>query len=478
MTQQQIKHYKNFQILIVDNDASCRGEIADHLLQMGFPVLMTETADKAKEILKNEKVDLVLTEMQMPNESGIELIHWVRRIYDTSFRKHMPQPCILMTGFTHLIKDEDLSDLNLNACISKPINLEELTEEILIALQIKEREVKGLSDETAIDDFTPYEKDYCQVLISDFNVQPALEMDLYIQLTSKKFIRIGKQGERLANVQLRRYQEKGIKHLFIHRSDFQKVVDFNAKLNKAVAASDQLSLEKKQRFLVKTGEVIMENTFVNGISQETFDDAKDYLISSLNTFIKDDETFELLDALNDHGNYLYAHSLGVSIYSVMIAQRLGWSSGGNLLKLSLGALLHDIGKKDFDPELLDKPKSDLTFEEKALLETHPERGKKILEGIKTIPSEVAMIAYEHHENAIGKGYPRRIKKNRISPMARIVNVADEFCYYAIKNPDFPVGDAKKALHMLDRYKHQLVDHDSLMALRLIIKQKDRKKKIS
>ena len=250
------------------------------------------------------------------------------------------------------------------------------------------------------------------------------------------------------------------------------------KLNKAVTQSSQLDLAKKKKFLAKTGELILENTFVNGINQQSFEEAKDYLCTSISTMIKDDETFSLLEVLNDHTNSLYAHSLGVSIYSVMIAQKLGWNSGSNLFKLSFGALMHDIGKKDFDPELLQKPKSDLTFSEKALLETHPERGKEILEGLKSIPSEIISIAYEHHENAIGQGYPRMIKKNRISPMARIVNVADEFCYFAIKNPDYPEADASEALYMLDQYKHDLLDHDALMALRLIIKEELKRKKTS
>ena len=58
-------------------------------------------------------------------------------------------------------------------------------------------------------------------------------------------------------------------------------------------------------------------------------------------------------------------------------------------------------------------------------------------------------------------------------MARIVNVADEFCYYAIKNPDYPEADARKALQMLDQYKHNLLDHDALMALRLIVKEQSK-----
>ena len=155
---------KNLRILVVDNNMAVQQQIADHLLQTGFQVLISRNTDDAKEIIKNENIDLLITEMQLPNESGIELIRWVRRIYDTSFRKYMPLPCLMMTGFSHILEKEDLSDLHLSDCLLKPVENSELTEAILIALELKEPEPEEVDEVEEIKaNFVPHERQYCKI---------------------------------------------------------------------------------------------------------------------------------------------------------------------------------------------------------------------------------------------------------------------------------------------------------------------------
>ena len=53
------------------------------------------------------------------------------------------------------------------------------------------------------------------------------------------------------------------------------------------------------------------------------------------------------------------------------------STRSRLKRLELGALLHDIGKIGIPSEILSKP-GRLTAEERALIETHPELGERII----------------------------------------------------------------------------------------------------
>ncbi len=76
----------------------------------------------------------------------------------------------------------------------------------------------------------------------------------------------------------------------------------------------------------------------------------------------------------------------------------------------------------------------MTFEERQLFEQHPAKGAEMLKGIEGLPDDVIAIVYEHHENAIGQGFPRRLKTIRIHPLARVVGLADIFCDLTIKSP--------------------------------------------
>ena len=46
--------------------------------------------------------------------------------------------------------------------------------------------------------------------------------------------------------------------------------------------------------------------------------------------------------------------------------------------------------------------------------------------VTLISHSSAHIAYQHHEKPTGLGYPRQLKEDRISPLAKIVGVADAY----------------------------------------------------
>ena len=132
--------------------------------------------------------------------------------------------------------------------------------------------------------------------------------------------------------------------------------------------------------------------------------------------------------------------------------------------------MHDIGKKEIDPVILEKSRAELTFQERQILETHPLRGKEILESLKSASSEVVAIAYEHHENILGQGFPRQLSGKRINPLAKVVSTADDFCLYALQNKNNPGQTARKAVLLMEQYKADKLDPECFMALKRLVKE--------
>jgi len=92
--------------------------------------------------------------------------------------------------------------------------------------------------------------------------------------------------------------------------------------------------------------------------------------------------------------------------------------------LTLTAPLHDIGKILVDNTILHKP-GKLTEEEFEIMKEHPSHALKILKNSqREIIKAAKVIAYEHHENYDGSGYPRGIQGENIHIYARIVAIAD------------------------------------------------------
>ena len=87
----------------------------------------------------------------------------------------------------------------------------------------------------------------------------------------------------------------------------------------------------------------------------------------------------LVNTIDAKDSYTNGHSTRVAKYSVMIAERMGYS-GEKLEQLEYAALLHDIGKIGVPREIINKPYR-LPDEEYAVIKTHPGIGSNILEEI-------------------------------------------------------------------------------------------------
>jgi HD-GYP domain-containing protein (c-di-GMP phosphodiesterase class II) len=95
-----------------------------------------------------------------------------------------------------------------------------------------------------------------------------------------------------------------------------------------------------------------------------------------------------------------------------------------LRDLAHGVLLHDIGKIGIPDAILLKP-GPLTPEEWAIMRTHPEIGKRLIERIPFLRGAVPIV-YSHHEKWDGSGYPRALQGEEIPLGARIFAVVDAF----------------------------------------------------
>lgn len=306
---------------------------------------------------------------------------------------------------------------------------------------------------------------YCRVSIDDFTVGKKTPLAVSIRLSSTKYVKVAHAGEDVNVEQIKSYKKRGITHLYLKKADYAQFVGFNLALARKIKDADKIPVEKKQQFMKYTGEVILEQAFVNGINENSIQSAKEFIDTSMAIVSEDEDAFSMLMALNNHSDYHYAHALGVSAMGVVVAKLMDWGSPQNLFKISVAGLFHDIGKKEIPRDILEKPRHMLTEAERSLLETHAMRGKEILQSIRTIPDDVVQVAYQHHEDCLGQGFPRRLKKNEIHPFARLMYLLDLFVTYTLKGPFSEGMNAHAAVTKIDTYHREEVDDQILGALK-------------
>ena len=94
-------------------------------------------------------------------------------------------------------------------------------------------------------------------------------------------------------------------------------------------------------------------------------------------------------------------------------------------RITLGALLHDVGKIGIPENILKKPDR-LSDDEWAIMKQHPVIGaEKVLMPNEALRDLIPIVKY-HHEHIDGSGYPEHLKGDEIPLAAKIVAVADAF----------------------------------------------------
>jgi len=115
-------------VLIVDDDLVAR-VLARHVVSSsGWQPIEASNGAEALELFKEENIDIILCDQEMPGLNGLELLQEIRKSSDVPF--------ILLTG--HAEEEElDLADYSISCYITKPVSSSQLKQSINEALATK-----------------------------------------------------------------------------------------------------------------------------------------------------------------------------------------------------------------------------------------------------------------------------------------------------------------------------------------------------
>jgi DNA-binding NtrC family response regulator len=106
-------------ILVVDDEAGLREALSRLFEDEGYSVLCAEGGKEALEKLQQTHIDLILTDMRMPEMSGIELLKKVRET-------HKDVGVIILTGYGEIESYIEAMSFGAMEYVSKPFKVNEL----------------------------------------------------------------------------------------------------------------------------------------------------------------------------------------------------------------------------------------------------------------------------------------------------------------------------------------------------------------
>src|SRR5580765_1129632 len=114
-------------VLIVDDDASQRSLLTSFLTGQGFETTTVSSGEQALQVLRDQEVGMMISDVRMPGISGLETMRRARQ-------EHATLPILLVTAYTD-IRDAvaAMRDGELNY-LGKPIDLDELLSSVRHAI--------------------------------------------------------------------------------------------------------------------------------------------------------------------------------------------------------------------------------------------------------------------------------------------------------------------------------------------------------
>ncbi len=117
-------------ILVVDDCRTTRKIVSLYLGSAGFRTISAGNGVEAIEKLVSSGVDMIISDLNMPQMDGAGLIEWVR-----SNPSYMQIPLVILTTENDDTRKTELIQKGATAILTKPITKESLVEEVKIILE-------------------------------------------------------------------------------------------------------------------------------------------------------------------------------------------------------------------------------------------------------------------------------------------------------------------------------------------------------
>jgi HD-GYP domain-containing protein (c-di-GMP phosphodiesterase class II) len=230
----------------------------------------------------------------------------------------------------------------------------------------------------------------------------------------------------------RKHQEKVIRLLeegtdqdfYIHEEDLFKYYKYATNSLKAVMADPDVSTKVKTEKIYEVSKGVMKEFFDNNTSEKILETSEEVMEMMEECMTTAEAGFHGIAAITSKDYYTYTHSVNVGLYCMTFGVKSEMSKN-DIKQLSLGGMLHDVGKSKIEHSLINKD-GKLTDEEFEAMKAHATEGEKILSGMNCFGGNVVRMAGEHHEKFKGGGYPLGKIGNEIHLFARICKIMDVY----------------------------------------------------
>lgn len=264
--------------------------------------------------------------------------------------------------------------------------------------------------------FTPIIKD----ILKEGKTYP---YSLYRQVDEKIFGLILKKDE-LLNPSIDTQYVKKNTPIYIKSSERRHYQQYIQKNISDMINNENISLDSKASLINHIATETMNDLFESDVTSENLSKIDTVINHSIKLMLSEYKAMQSMLKVTSYDYYTYTHCIDVATYAIAFGIFLNFEEN-DLGVLGKAAMLHDLGKKEIDSNIITK-NGKLTKEEFEIVKAHPVYSVKLLKEMGETEKKLLTAIAQHHEKCNGKGYPLGLKDNEISEFAKIISICDVF----------------------------------------------------
>ena len=269
--------------------------------------------------------------------------------------------------------------------------------------------------------------EYIPVTLNAIRVDTLVGCDLYLEncINNEVSYVLYCSGKNvIKSDKIEELHEHQIKTLFIRKEDKKIYLKYAESSLKHIINDDRMDIKEKAHIVYDVAKNIMNDVFEDPRSGEQVERSKTWVSNTIDFIIKSKGSFSSMMSMISYDYYTYTHSVNVAVLGLLFAKYLGFG-GDEMQVFGTGLLLHDVGKTQIDPQIINK-KERLNDEEFARIKMHVDLGADILKQTGGVDSTSFFPIMQHHEKYNGKGYPNGLRGDAIHKYGKISGIIDVY----------------------------------------------------
>ncbi len=289
-----------------------------------------------------------------------------------------------------------------------------------------------------------YSNSYLVLDINIIKIGDTAPFDIFIR-KDKYFVIIIEAGTLISESLFAKLKNQ--ESLYISKEDEDKQI-LSCENLKYYMRHNRDNIEKRIKLLYEVNDQLFD-IYLTNKENKIHLNCVEFIIHSIIYLIKYDHIF-LKNTMPYFVNndLVKNHSLHVAIYALSLGNTLRYNND-ELLKIGVAALLHDVGLKKIDEDIINK-KDLLNPEETNLVQKHSQYSVDITMQNKIHDPYIINAVMHHHERYDGSGYPNQLVQSEISDFASILAICDVFDAMTTKRPYRKHYSSFNALKMMMR----------------------------